>query len=118
MRELLLLLAAPLSAASDYVDPAKCQPCHRGIYDRYMKTPMGRSFYPMRSDALIERWNQGFYHAPSDRHYRMLQRGAQFFIQRMQKDPQGKEVNTLELPVTHVMGSGTRARSYLHLTRE
>ena len=33
-------------------------------------------------------------------------------------DEQGRQTNSLERQVTHIMGSGVRARSYLHMTPE
>ena len=78
---------------------------------------MARSFYRPSPDNVIEDYarENHFYHAPSDRHYRMVQRNGRFFQRRYQLDDQGKEKNVLEREVTHVIGSGEHARSYLNL---
>ncbi len=103
----------------DYVDPVTCRPCHQRLYDEYLATPMGRSFYSAGSQSLFEDWsvNNKFYHAPSESYFEMLRRGASLNIRRYQVES-GRQVNSLELQVTHIMGSGTRARSYLHQTAE
>jgi tetratricopeptide (TPR) repeat protein len=78
---------------------------------------MARSFYRPSPQNVIEDYkrNNRFYHAPSDRHYRMIEREGRFFQQRYQLDEGGRETNVLEQEITHIIGSGNRARSYLHL---
>lgn len=114
------LVSASETFSHDYVDPTSCRPCHQRLYDDYLTTPMGRSFYSMEARPPGEDWrvNNKLYHAPSESHFEMLRRGASFFIRRYQVDRNGREVNPFELRVTHVMGSGTRARTYLHQTPE
>jgi len=115
------LLAPALPAfPQDYLDPTLCRPCHQRLYDEYLETPMGSSFYPVVGKALPEDWsvNNRFYHAPSESHFEMLRRGESLIVRRYQLDEEGRQVNSFELPVTHVMGSGIRARSYLHQTPE
>jgi len=113
------LASAPPAFAQDYVDPVTCKPCHQRLYDEYAATPLGRSFYSAGPKSLLEDWdvNNKFYHAPSESYFEMLRRGESFNIRRYQVEG-GREVNSLELRVTHIMGSGTRARSYLHQTPE
>ena len=109
-------VAADLSAPK-YVDPLLCQPCHSDIHDSYRKVAMGRSFYRPSPGNVIEDYsvNNHFYHELSDRHYRMVQRGGRFYQRRYQLDAQGREYNVFELEVTHIIGSGNHARSYLNL---
>ena len=77
---------------------------------------MGRSFYLPSPDKMAADWAAAtFYHEPSDRHYEMFRRGDSFYIRRYQLE-EGRRVRVLERQVTHVMGSGERARSYLHQT--
>jgi predicted CXXCH cytochrome family protein len=115
-----LLASSSQIFAQDYLDPTRCRPCHQRIYDEYVTTPMGRSFYSVGAKALPEDWsvNNKFYHAPSESYFEMLHRRESFIIRRYQVDERGRQVNSFELPVTHIMGSGTRARSYLHQTAE
>ncbi|MDA1313733.1 MAG: tetratricopeptide repeat protein [Acidobacteria bacterium] len=108
-------LAADDSAAG-YVDAATCRSCHTSIYDEYEKTTMGRAFSLPDAAGTIADWtkNNTYYHEPSRRYYEMTERGGKFFMRRYQKDSRGREVHSLERQVTHVMGSGKRALTYIH----
>jgi Tfp pilus assembly protein PilF len=113
------LLACPGQClTADYTDPASCQPCHAQIYESYLKTPMGRSFKVAERDAAIEDWTvkNRFYHAPSESYFEMTKRGTDSIVRRYQLDESGLQVNVFELGVTHIIGSGERAKSYLHQT--
>ncbi len=124
MRLLLLILLAALrlpadgGAAAGYVDTATCRSCHHRIYDEYQKTTMGRAFYLPDPEKMVEDWseNNSYYHEPSQRQYEMTRRGDKFYVRRYQLDAQGRPIHHLEKQVTHVMGSGARARSYIHQT--
>ena len=104
-------------SSSQYVDPQLCQPCHSDIHDSYQKVAMGRSFYRPSAENVIEDYNANnhFYHELSNRHYRMIQRGDRFYQKRYQLDAQGREHNVFEMEITHIIGSGNHARSYLNL---
>jgi tetratricopeptide (TPR) repeat protein len=118
----LLWFAVPdlLGSAPEFVDPVACRACHSAIYQEYAKTPMGRSFYRPRVDEMIEDWELAnpFYHVPSANYYEMRRRADNFYIRRYQIDENGRQTNSLERQVTYIMGSGVRARSYLHRTPE
>ena len=109
--------ASETGVAPRYIDPQTCKPCHAEIYRNYQKVAMGRAFYKPSSENVIEDYTTGnhLFHAPSNRHYRMLQRDGKFYQRRYQLDDQGREKNVFELEVTHIMGSGSHARTYLNL---
>ena len=109
--------ASQADAAPGYVDPQTCQPCHAEIYRSYQQVGMGRSFYKPTPGNVIEDYttDNHFFHAPSNRHYRMVRRNGRFYQKRYQLDDQGREKNVFELEVTHIMGSGNHARTYLNL---
>ena len=121
---IVLLLAAIYARAADpstgYVDPATCRSCHTRLYDEYQKTTMGRAFYLPGPDKAVADWseNNTYYHEPSKRYYEMTERDGKFFMRRYQKNPQGREVHVLEKQITHVMGSGARALSYVHRSHD
>ncbi len=94
-----------------------CQSCHAEIYRSYGEVAMARSFYRPSPDNVIEDYTREnhFYHAPSNRHYRMVQQEGRFFQRRYRLDSDGNEKNILEQEVTHIIGSGEHARSYLSL---
>ncbi|MXZ34304.1 MAG: tetratricopeptide repeat protein [Acidobacteria bacterium] len=108
---------APQPSTSEYVDPQTCRPCHSDIFDSYQEVAMGRSFYLPSAENVIEDYkvDNHYYHELSDRHYRMLQRDGRFYQRRYQLDAQGREHNVFEMEVTHIIGSGNHARSYLNL---
>lgn len=108
---------APQPSMSEYVDPQTCRPCHSDIFDSYQKVAMGRSFYLPSAENVIEDYkvDNHYYHELSNRHYRMLQRDGRFYQRRYQLDAQGREHNVFEMEVTHIIGSGNHARSYLNL---
>lgn len=103
--------------AGSSLDSQVCQSCHAEIYESYGEVAMARSFYRPSPDNLIEDYTREnhFYHAPSNRHYRMIQREGRFYQRRYQLDSGGRETNVLEREVTHIIGSGEHARSYLSL---
>jgi predicted CXXCH cytochrome family protein len=79
---------------------------------------MARSFFKPASANTIEDYGKTpeYYHAPSDSHYAMTNKGGRYFQRRWQLDAAGKEMNIEELSIDYVMGSGNHARSYLHRT--
>ena len=107
------LLALPLLAAAANAQVSACAGCHGEIAASYAKTGMGRSFYPMRPEALPEK---PYYHQPSDSYFLTIERGGRFFQRRWQVAHDGKEVNVEEKRIDFVMGSGNHAKTYLHLT--
>lgn len=94
-----------------------CQSCHAEIYRSYGEVAMARSFYRPSAENVIEDYTREnhFFHAPSNRHYRMVQQEGRFFQRRYRLDSDGNEKNILEREVAWIIGSGEHARSYLSL---
>lgn len=106
-------------ASSPYVSANACASCHPQIAQTYRQTGMGRSFFRATPQAMtVEKLDSDFVHKASDRIYRMLRRGDQFFLRRHQTAPGGGEENVIEREIHYVMGSGNHSRSYLHRTAE
>ena len=113
---LAICAAALAGAPPGYVEPDACRPCHQALYDRYLGSPMGRSFYSASQAGSIADWDEAtFYHEASDRHYEMFRRGGTLYVRRYRLED-GERRDILERKVTHVMGSGERALSLLHQT--
>ena len=53
-------------------------------------------------------------HAPSGRHYAMLERGGALVQRRHEIGFDGKETNVVELEAGYVVGSGNHAQTFLH----
>jgi tetratricopeptide (TPR) repeat protein len=97
-----------------YVDSAVCAACHPEIDKTYRQTGMGRSFSRPRAARTEEDYGKTFYHAASDRHYTMVQRGEKYYQRRHQIGFDGKETNVVEKEIHFIIGSGNHARTYLH----
>ncbi len=103
-------LALLLLGVAGYVPAEQCKDCHAEIWRSYLGTGMGRSFTRVES---VPRPAE-FYHAASDRYYRVVERDGKWFLQRRQKGEGGGEINVVETRIDYVVGSGHHARTYLH----
>ena len=80
--------------------------------------PLFLLFYLPGAPSDRADWNQAkFHHKASGQYFEMSQRAGDRFIKRYRMEG-GRPVDVLERRVTHVMGSGERAISYLHQTSE
>ncbi len=102
-------------AAPGYVPDRACAECHEDLADSYRHVGMGRSFYRMTPEVLVEDFeNNTFFHEPSGNHYEMVRRGDEVFQRRYRVDRTGKRYAVLERKVEWVMGSGHNGRTYLY----
>ena len=112
------LILAVLLAMPALADSRVCAGCHRDIWETYRQTGMGRSFYRLTPERLVEDFvrKNSYYHAPSNSYFTMVVRNGHYYQRRHQLDAAGNPVNVMELRVDYVMGSGNHARAYLHRT--
>ncbi len=68
---------------------------------------MGRSFARAASVPALP----DFYHAASDRHYAVIERGGKYLLRRWQNGG----TNVVEKSVDYVIGSGNHSRTYVHV---
>jgi predicted CXXCH cytochrome family protein len=103
---------------NSYVDSMLCANCHRERALTYGLTGMGRSFYRLGKENIVEDFarNNSYYHAASDMRYTMLKRDGKYYERRYQSGYRGLETNVDEKQIDYVVGSGNHARTYLHLT--
>lgn len=108
----------PAAPDASYVDSRSCGSCHPIQAQSYGLTGMGRSFYIPQPENRIEDYsrNTSYYHAASDTHFRMIERGGKYYQYRYQIGYKGMETNIEEKQIHYVMGSGSHARTYLHRT--
>ena len=99
-------------------DSRVCAGCHREIWESYLQTGMGRSFYRLTPERLKEDFvrKNTYFHGPSESYFTMFARDGQYYQRRHQLETAGKPLNVMELRVDYVMGSGNHARAYLHRT--
>ena len=77
---------------------------------------MARSFYQPALSNIIEdyRNKNEFHDGESTRYYRMVEREGKFYQQRFELDENGRETSLIEVEITHVIGSGNHARTFVH----
>ncbi len=98
-----------------YVPDATCGTCHGEIAARFPTIGMGRSFYRPSAETAIEDFEAPpFYHAPSDRHYRIDLRDGDYWFSRWRVGPEGARLDLFERRIDWVVGSGNRSRVYLY----
>jgi tetratricopeptide (TPR) repeat protein len=102
---LILLSVWPCFAAEP------CAPCHAKIAASYARTAMGQSFSRAGNIPLGH-----YFHAASDTHFEMIERGGQFFQRRYQLGFGGSQTNIDEKSIDYVMGSGNHVKTFLHRT--
>lgn len=112
----LLGVDATEGAAAGYVADEVCAACHAGIYESYQRVGMARSFASAASVDRIEDFGREFFHAPSERYYRIDEHGDELTFSRYQRTRDGQPINEIRISVDWVVGSGNRARSYLYQT--
>lgn len=103
-------LGARLAAASP------CAPCHAAIEERYRESAMAQSFGRMTAAAFPKQASLA--HAASGKRYEVLSRGGIFRQRRFVLDEDGAALHSFEQTMTHAIGSGRHARTYLHLSAE
>ena len=103
-------------AAAGYLADDVCGTCHADLYESYQHVGMAQSLRAPGRQAPMERFGEPFYFDVLDRYYEIVERDETLVFRRYQHDADGEEINTLEIPVAWVMGSGNRARSYLYQT--
>ena len=85
-----------------------CAACHAAIYTSYQRTPMARSARKLDASAGPERFEKAsFTHAPSGFQYRVSRKNSGYVFEF------AKDGLRAAKPLAYVVGSGTRAFSYL-----
>ncbi|MEO8036232.1 MAG: hypothetical protein ABI837_17485, partial [Acidobacteriota bacterium] len=103
-------------AAPGYVDDALCGTCHTELYRSYQQVGMARSFSRPSRDRAIEDFGKELVHARSKQIFQFVWRDQRLMFRQYQRSNDGHEVNTLEIPVDWILGSGNHARVYLYQT--
>src|SRR5262245_43649682 len=85
-----------------FVDSAQCTGCHAAESAGFLKTGMGRSFARPKANEYAS--VKPYYHAASDMHFAMIERGGELFQRRWQTGFDGKEIHVEEKRVDYVMG--------------
>ena len=97
-------LSAQQTAPNAYVGSKVCAACHRGIYDAYIQTPMGRSLraVPVTSGTAHIARIPG---AGPGRFYEVDRRDGVLYQSQILVDAQGKETHRQSYPLAYELGS-------------
>lgn len=98
-----------------YVGRDACVSCHKGNAANFARTGMGRSFYPMTADRVIEDFTDDneFVDPASGLHYRMFRRDGRFYQRQFLLDARGREVAVDERELVYAVGSANHSRGYV-----
>lgn len=105
------------SVTEGYVEDRLCAQCHREISDNFRTVGMSRAFYPPTAERQREDFeNNHYYHAPTKRHYEMVDGPDGLFLHRYQLGPDGGRRNERVEKVDWILGSGSKSRTYIYQT--
>lgn len=105
-----------LAADVQYTGRESCQSCHQKIYDSYLETGMGRSFYRPVEEEAMERFGpeETVYDAPSNLWYHPFWKNGTFFIMEYRLDTVlGDTLHKRTEKIDYIVGSGHQTRSYI-----
>ena len=107
-----------MDPAVDYVGQETCRRCHFEQFSTSSRTGMGRAFYPMSADEVVEDFtaNNEFVVPESGMHYRMLEREGRFYTRQFMLDSSDREIAVDEREMVYVIGSNRHSRSYVTLS--
>ncbi len=98
-----------------YVGAENCRDCHQALYASHTQTGMGRAFYPMSPDVVVEDFtvNNEVYVENTGIRYRMFERDGTYWQRQYVLDSLGNELVGTEREMVWVVGSNNHSRSYL-----
>jgi hypothetical protein len=109
---LIISLRALAADANAYVGSRACAGCHKGIYERFQKTAMGRSMASAKHNTPPVKAATVF-HAKLDRYFQAFREGDDFYQSEWGLDARGQTVFKTTHKVDFVVGSGANGYTYL-----
>ncbi|PYT77397.1 MAG: hypothetical protein DMG40_23660 [Acidobacteria bacterium] len=99
-----------------YVGSRACSPCHRNIYERFLRTAMGRSIAPV-TGALLMRLHlpASIFIKDVNQHLDVFSRDGKLYQSQYEMDAEGKEIFRDTHQIDWIIGSG--ANGYGGLVR-
>jgi len=103
-----------LDTAVHFVGMQTCAGCHQDIYQDYIHTGMGKSFYKPNKDNIIEIFHNDsvVYDTYLDFYYQAFWKGNNMYIKEFRLDKKDTVHNRTE-KVDYIVGSGNQTRSYI-----
>jgi len=107
---------ANLSPVVGYTGSKACAPCHREIFDAYLRSEMGRSMAVLDSANIIETFPQRRpVHDPGKNFsYEMVRRDGKYYQREFRTGPDGSVIHERYVEAQYVMGSGNNLRMYFN----
>jgi hypothetical protein len=104
-----------LNPEVQYVGMNTCKGCHQEIYDSYIHTGMGRSYYLPKQSEAIERFGPQdiVYDSTLNFYYRPFWAKDTLWIEEYRKDDAGIIIYRRREHIDHIVGSGHQTRSYI-----
>ena len=116
-------LAAKKDPHQRFVGSKSCAECHADIYQSYQHHPMANSMSRPAESTVIEDYQQHTSFTSGGRRYRVTLPGnedSQQLPRHHEKmvDENGQDIYDQSVPISFVVGSGSRGRSYLTQDKE
>jgi CHAD domain-containing protein/tetratricopeptide (TPR) repeat protein len=97
-----------------YVGRQACKSCHEANYATFTRTGMGRSFYPMGPEAVVEDFDtDNVVVADSGLRYRTYRRDGKYYQKQFLLDSKGREIASDERELIWAVGSNNHGRGYV-----
>jgi hypothetical protein len=98
----------------DYVGSQVCAGCHQGIYDRYLKTGMGRSMSLATDSSQPDQLSNPntIFQASTGRYFQVYRQGPHLYQSQYELDSTGKETYRTTHRLEYVVGSGANGQSF------
>lgn len=105
---------ASLQPETQYVGIQSCRPCHEDIYNDYIQTGMGKSFYQPSESNIIETFDKNtvVYDTFSGYYYHPFRQGNQMFVREFKLNHNDTTYQRTE-KIDYIIGSGNATRSYI-----
>ena len=104
-----------LKPETKYVGNQTCASCHKRIYDSYIETGMGKSFYRPDKERIIEKFDGQanlVYDAFSNFYYQPFWQGTSMYVREFRLQGKDTTYNRVE-KIDYIVGSGHQTRSYI-----
>ncbi len=98
-----------------YAGSRACAVCHRDIYDRYVKTDMGRSMSRPAHPSHLEKGPETIFNQKLNRYFQVFREGSEIYQSEYELDSSGNEVFRNAQKIEYVVGAG--ANGFSHIVR-
>ena len=104
-----------LDSSVQYIGDEECAACHADIYNSFIRTGMGRSFYPAGNAEAIEDFknNAPNYDANNNFFYKASLQEGNIIQTEYRINAAGEKIHELNRRADYVIGSGNHNRTYV-----